>query len=212
MIDAAPLIRHEVMLGRSEQGRPILAWESGDPNAKRRVLVVGCIHGNEPAGIAIANAVTHARAPAGTDLWVVPDLNPDGVAANTRQNARGVDLNRNFPYLWQPLSGTFYSGPRARSERESRIAYNLIRRIRPTTSIWFHQHLNVVDQSGGDVRVERRFARLVGMRSEQLTRSPGSVAGWENHTFPGTTAFIVELPAGPVPAQRIGVFTRAILS
>jgi protein MpaA len=212
MIEPTPIIRHEVVLGRSEQGRPIVAWETGDPKAKRRVLVVGCIHGNEPAGIAIANAVTRARVPARTDVWVIPDLNPDGVAAGTRQNGRGVDLNRNFPYLWQPLSGTYYSGPRALSERESRIAYTLIRRIRPTTSIWFHQHLGVVDESGGDVRVERRFARLVGMRTARLTRYPGSVAGWQNHTFPGTTAFVVELPAGPVPKQRIGVFTRAILS
>jgi protein MpaA len=212
MIEPTPIIRHEVVLGRSEQGRPIVAWETGDPKAKRRVLVVGCIHGNEPAGIAIANAVTRARVPARTDVWVIPDLNPDGVAAGTRQNGRGVDLNRNFPYLWQPLSGTYYSGPRALSERESRIAYTLIRRIRPTTSIWFHQHLGVVDESGGDVRVERRFARLVGMRTARLPRYPGSVAGWQNHTFPGTTAFVVELPAGPVPKQRIGVFTRAILS
>jgi protein MpaA len=212
MIDASPIIRHEVVLGRSEQGRPVVAWETGDPQAKRRVLVVGCIHGNEPAGIAIANAVTHAHVPAGTDAWVVPDLNPDGLAAGTRQNGRGVDLNRNFPFLWQPLRGAFYSGRRALSERESRIASKLIRRIRPTESIWFHQHLDVVDESGGDVRVERRFARLVGMRSERLTRYPGSVAGWENHAFPGTTAFVVELPAGPVPKRRIGVFTRAILS
>jgi protein MpaA len=212
MIDATPLIRHEVVLGRSEQGRPIVAWETGDPNAKRRVLVVGCIHGDEPAGIAIANAVTRARVPAETDVWVVPDLNPDGVAAGIRQNGRGVDLNRNFPSHWQPLSGTFYSGPRPLSERESRIAYKLIRRIRPTTSVWFHQHLGVVDESGGDVRVERRFARLVGMRAERLTRYPGSVTGWQNRTFPDTTAFVVELPAGPVPAARVGVFTRAILS
>lgn len=212
MIDAAPLIRHGVVLGRSEQGRPIIAWETGDPNGKRRVLVVGCIHGNETAGIAIADAVTHARAPAGTDVWVVPDLNPDGVAASTRQNARGVDLNRNFPYRWQPKSGTFSSGRRPLSERESRIAYNLIRRIRPTISIWFHQHLNVVDESGGDVRVERRFARRVGLRTERLTRYPGSVTTWENRALPGTTSFVVELPAGPVPARRLGVFTRAILS
>jgi protein MpaA len=211
MIAAVPLIRHEVVLGRSEQGRPIIAWETGDPNAKRRVLVVGCIHGNEPAGIAIANAVAHAHVPAGVDVWVVPDLNPDGVAADTRQNARGVDLNRNFPYRWRPLSGIFYSGPRALSERESRIAYNLIRRIRPTVSIWFHQHLNVVDESGGNVRVERRFARLVGMRTRRLTRYPGSVTGWENQAFPGTTSFVVELPAGPVAPARLGVFTRAIL-
>jgi protein MpaA len=212
MIDAAAPIRHEVVLGRSEQGRAIVAWETGDPTAKRRVLVVGCIHGNEPAGITIANAVTRAQIPAATDVWVVPDLNPDGVAAGTRQNGRGVDLNRNFPYRWQPLHGIFNSGPRALSERESRIAYSLIRRIRPTTSIWFHQHLGVVDESGGDVRVERRFARLVGMPTERLARYPGSVTGWENHTFPGTTSFVVELPPGPVPAPRIGVFTRAILS
>jgi protein MpaA len=211
MIAAAPLIRHEVVLGRSQQGRPIVAWETGDPNAKRRVLVVGCIHGNEPAGTAIANAVAHARVPAGVDVWVVPDLNPDGVAADTRQNARGVDLNRNFPYRWQPLSGIFYSGARSLSERESRIAYNLIRRIRPTVSIWFHQHLNVVDESGGDVRVEQRFAQAVGMHTARLTRYPGSAVGWENHTFPGTTAFVVELPAGPVPPARVGMFTRAIL-
>jgi protein MpaA len=211
MIAAAPLIRHEIVLGRSQQGRPIVAWETGDPNAKRRVLVVGCIHGNEPAGIAIANAVTHAQVPAGTDVWVVPDLNPDGVAADTRQNARGVDLNRNFPYRWRPLGGIFYSGPHALSERESRIAYTLIRRIRPTVSIWFHQHLGVVDESGGDVRVEQRFAQAVGMHTARLTRYPGSVVGWENHTFPGTTAFVVELPAGPVPPARVGVFTRAIL-
>lgn len=212
MIDAAPPIRHEFVLGRSEQGRPIIAWETGDTNAKRRVLVVGCIHGNEPAGIAIANAVARARAPAGTDVWVVPDLNPDGVAAGTRQNGRGVDLNRNFPYRWQPLRGSSYSGARALSERESRIAYRLISRIHPTTSIWFHQHLGIVDESGGDLRVERHFAQLVGMRTERLTRYPGSVAGWENHAFPGTTAFVVELPAGPVPRRRVGVFTRAILS
>jgi protein MpaA len=212
MIAAAPPVRHEVVLGRSEQGRPIVAWVTGDPDARRRVLVVGCIHGNEPAGIAIANAVSRARVPAGTEVVAVPDLNPDGVAAGTRQNGRGVDLNRNFPYRWQPLRGIFYAGPRALSERESRIAYRLIRRIRPTTSIWFHQHLGVVDESGGDVRVETRFARLVGMPAARLSRYPGSVVGWENHTFPGTTSFVVELPAGAVPASRVGVFTRAILS
>jgi protein MpaA len=211
VIAAAPVIRHEVVLGRSELGRPIVAWESGDPTASRRVLVVGCIHGNEPAGIAVADAVARARAPAGTDVWVVPDLNPDGYAAGTRQNGRGVDLNRNFPYQWTPLGGVFYSGPRALSERETRIAYHLIRRIRPTLSIWFHQHLDVVDESGGDPQVERRFAHAVGMRTERLGRYPGSVVGWENHAFPGTTSFVVELPAGPVPAARIGLFTRAIL-
>src|SRR5437588_11417394 len=189
---AAPASGRTILLGRSWQGRPISTVEVGNPSG-RRVLVVGCIHGNETGGIPIARALERVS-PHDLDLWIVPDLNPDGVAADTRQNARGVDLNRNFPYRWQPLSGVFYSGPHALSERESRIAYRLILRIRPTESIWFHQHLNLVDESGGDVRVERRFARVAGMRTERLTRYPGSVIGCENHTFPRTAAFALRLP------------------
>jgi predicted deacylase len=81
------------------------------------VLVVGCIHGNETAGIAVADALERLS-PNDLDLWVVPDLNPDGVAADTRQNAHHVDLNRNFPWHWRPMSGVYASGPHPRSERE----------------------------------------------------------------------------------------------
>ena len=45
------------------------------------------------------------------------------------------------------------------------------------------------------------------MRAERLTRYPGSVTGWENPRFPGTTSFVVELPRAPCPPQRVGVFT-----
>jgi len=62
------------------------------------------------------------------------------------------------------------------------------------------------------VRVERRFASLVGLPLRRLTRYPGSATGWENHTLPGTTSFVVELPAGRVSLGRIGVFTQAIRS
>ena len=89
----------------------IRAVEVGNP-AGTRVLVVGRIHGNETTGIAIADALEH-RAPSDLDLWIVPHLNPDGVAADTRQNAHGVDLNRNFPWHWRPMSGV-YKHPRRR--------------------------------------------------------------------------------------------------
>ena len=194
----APAARR-VLLGRSVDGRPIVALELGDPRSRVRELVVGCIHGNEPAGIAVADRLAAAKAPVGVDLWVVPDLNPDGVTAATRWNAHHVDLNRNFPYAWRPLSGIFDSGPHPLSEPESRIAARLILRLRPRVSIWFHQHLDVVDESGGDVAVERRFAQRSRLPLARLTRYPGSVAGWENAVLPGSTAFVVELPAGPAP-------------
>jgi murein peptide amidase A len=195
---ADPNGRRSVVIGHSVDGRPVTVVESGDFDSQERVLVVGCIHGNEPAGIAVADQLIEGRPAAEVDLWIVPDLNPDGVAAGTRDNAHAVDLNRNFPWRWQPLGGLFYSGRRPLSEPESRMAYRLIRRVRPEVSIWFHQHLAVVDQSGGNAGVERMYAALVGLPLLRLARYPGSAVGWENHAFPGTTAFVVELPAGPL--------------
>ena len=49
--------------GSSVQGRPIVVIERGDPNAATRILVVGCIHGNEPAGIAVARDLITDPAP-----------------------------------------------------------------------------------------------------------------------------------------------------
>lgn len=199
------------MLGQSVQGRPITAIEYGDPNAARRLVVVGCIHGNEPAGIAIARQLETLAPPPGTDLWVIENLNPDGVAAGIRQNADAVDLNRNFPFDWQPLGvhgDVTWSGPSALSEPESRIAVAFLDKVRPSVTIWYHQHEDLVDLSGGEAAIEQRYAAAVGLKAVQLQRYPGSVTSWENHTFAGTTAFVVELPAGsltPAAAARYAV-------
>jgi protein MpaA len=174
--------------------------EIGNPASAHRVLIVGSIHGNELAGDQIAAALQTAAVPADADVWVVQELNPDGAAAATRQNADGVDLNRNFPFRWQPLGprgSVDYSGTRALSEPESTAAASLITRIHPTLAIWFHQHLAVVDDSEGPIKAARRFSALVGLPLARLTDYPGSVTGWENSMF-GPTAFVVELPTGPL--------------
>src|SRR5258708_1495277 len=205
----AAVTRH--LIGHSRHGRAIYAYEPGSPTGEK-VLVVGCIDGNEPAGIAIAQQLLILPPPAGVDLWIVPDLNPDGVAAGTLGNAAGVDLNRNFPWGWQPLTGAFASGPHALSEPESRAAHTLILRLRPRLSIWFHQHLAVVDDSQGSVALEQRFARLVGLPFAPLTDYPGSVANWENHTLTGSTAFVLELRAGSLSAAQARRYASAILA
>ena len=64
-----------LVLGRSQEGRPIVAVRAGDPSGWR-VLVVGCIHGSECAGVAVARALERVRAR--VDLWIIRDLNPDG--------------------------------------------------------------------------------------------------------------------------------------
>jgi protein MpaA len=150
--------------------------------------------------------------PDGVDLWIVPVLNPDGRAAGTRGNAHGVDLNRNFPWRWRRMRGFYESGPHPLSEPEARIAYRLILRLRPHVSIWFHQHLDLVWASGGDRRIERRFARLSGLRYHPLPPLAGSTISWQNHALPGTTAFAAELPAGELSSSAAARYARAVIA
>ena len=201
------------LLGRSVRGEPLHVLERGDPDSPLKILVVGCIHGNEPAGIAVAEQLEALPLPKELDLVVVESANPDGVRAGTRTNANGVDLNRNFPWRWAKRGARgdlTYSGPRVLSEPESRSLATLIRRVRPQITIWFHQHLGIVDDSGGSTAVERRFATLVGLPLRRLQRYRGSVASWQNHVFPGTTSFVVELPAGSLTERETRNYADAV--
>ena len=198
------------LVGHSVQGRRIDAYELGDPAAARKVLVVGCLHGNECAGIAVVNRLRRLGPLEGVDLWLVPDANPDGHRAGTRGNAHGVDLNRNFPYRWQRFGGVFYSGKRPASEPETRALMRLIRRLRPAVTIWFHQHLNMVVLTRGNLGLQRRFARLAGLRTGYIPGLTGTATGWSNATFPGTTAFVVELPAGRLSPAVTSRLVRAV--
>jgi hypothetical protein len=202
--------------GRSVLGRPIVAVRRGAADAPVRVLVVGTIHGNEPAGHAVVRALRTAPVPAGVAVWTVRSANPDGVARGTRQNARGVDLNRSFPYRWRAAGrpfDTFYPGGRAGSEPETRAVMGLVRRLRPAITIWYHQALRAVDVPPGvDPALPREYARLVGLPARRLPRYRGTATSWQNHVFPGATAFVVELPAGPLSAAAARRHARAVLA
>jgi protein MpaA len=86
----------------------------------------------------------------------------------------------------------------------------VIERIRPQITIWFHQPLGVVDESGGSLTLERSFASLVGLPLRRLPRYPGGATDWQNHRFPGTTAFVVELPPGMLGLQAERRYARAV--
>ena len=200
-------------IGHSVDGRAIRPVVLGDPAAAHRVLVVGCIHGTETAGIAIATRLIAAGAPSGTEIAVVPAVNPDGCARGTRGNAHGVDLNRNFPSNWAAIGhhGDLQdSGPHALSEPESRYSVALIERLRPQITIWFHQPQGVVRAWGQSVATARRFAALAHYPYRSIEWPYGTASNWQNHKFPGTASFVVELPPGPVPAARIAIWVHAV--
>jgi protein MpaA len=184
------------VIGRSVQGRPIVSVRLGSTDPEVRMLVVGDIHGDERAGMRIARLLIALSAPWEAEIVVVPTINPDGVAARTRGNAHGVDLNRNFPFDWRPLTGGEYSGPRPLSEPESRAAHRFILRTKPDVTIWFHQPFGLIDRPPGNPFVARRFAQLIDLPLVDLpARYPGSASRWQNNRLPRTTAFVAELPA-----------------
>lgn len=200
-------------VGHSVDGRAIRPVVLGSAAPAHTVLVVGCIHGSEPAGLAITRRLVAAGARAGTEIVVVPALNPDGCARGTRGNAHGVDLNRNFPSNWARIGrrgALQWSGPRPLSEPESRYAVALISELRPAITIWFHQPQGVVRAWGPSVATARRFAALAEYPYRSIEWPYGTASNWQNHRFPGTASFVVELPPGAVPAARVARWVHAI--
>jgi hypothetical protein len=163
--------------------------------------------------MAIVTALEHAHTRAA--LWLIPDLNPDGYAHDTRQNAQGVDLNANWSSGWRPGGHPwdfYYGGPHPFSERETRIARKLILRIRPRVTIWYHQHMNLVWAWGPSTTAGRRYARISGMRFYHHPWLPGTAANWQNHHDPAAASFTVELPAGSLSPAQIARQVKAVLA
>jgi len=191
LIVAGLLAAPPQQLGRSYDGRPIQAMHVAGEGP--RVLVIGCIHGDECEGIEVTRLLARSRPRA--DLWLVDQLNPDGFARRSRANARGVDLNRDF------LAAT---------QRETRIARKLILRLRPDVTIWFHQPQSVVRAWGPSRTIARRYARLAGVPYRSLVWPPGSASRWQNGL--GQISFVVELPPGELPDAVARRHADAVLS
>ena len=198
------VVEHRV-IGRSVQGRPLHAWRLGEPG-RRRVVLLSTMHGNEPHTRQILTSLRDGRPIRGIDLWVVPVVNPDGLARHSRRNAHGVDLNRNFPHDWADLDGNYESGPRPASEPETRAVMAFLRDVRPRRVLSFHQPLDGVDTDTKDARFARRLARALRLPTTTLDCGGlchGTMTSWYNARFPGA-ALTIEYGARP-PRHRMAV-------
>jgi protein MpaA len=190
------------ILGESVRGRDIVAWHLGEPG-RPKVLLVATMHGDEAAPRQILQTLRDGLSINGVDLWVLPTYNPDGLAAGTRKNARGVDLNRNFPYHWADLDGNYESGTKAGSEPETRAMMRFLRKIRPDWIVSFHQPLHGVDTDTKRPAFSRRVARHLHLPTKSFDCGGvchGTMTGWYNDNF-GGTALTVEYGAHPGPRQ-----------
>ncbi len=192
--------------GVSFQGRPLFQRDVVSPNAHLKVLVIGGIHGDELSSTALVlHWIQHAvQTPSNVHWRFVPLVNPDGMLLNkpTRMNARGVDLNRNFPTPhWDKEAPTYWKsrtksdprrfpGPQPLSEPESRWIHDEMERWKPNLIVSVHAPYGVLDFDGPTSPPER----LGRLYLDQVGIFPGSLGnfGGVHKRVPVVT---IELPS-----------------
>lgn len=122
-------------IGRSNADIPIVAEEHG--RGPVRVYLIGLIHGDEPEGFSALHAVRPLlQNQAGVRVRLVPDMNPDGRHAASRGNARGIDLNRNWPA--SNFAPHARRGPAPLSEPETRAVHDDLLAFGPDLLVVLH--------------------------------------------------------------------------
>ena len=175
--------------GTSHLGLTLEVWR---PQSQCTLLIFAAIHGEEPeTTYALSRALRQLAEPS-EHCAVVLAANPDGLVRGTRGNARGVDLNRNFPSRdWQPNAVTHRStledpsdillspGESAASEPETRALMTLIGDLAPEAVVALHAPLACIDDANASP-LGQRLAQRTGM---PLVRdvgypTPGSFGSW----------------------------------
>jgi len=183
--------------------------------ANNRILVMGGIHGDEYSSVSIMfRWMELLSAQQNTDFhWrFLPLTNPDGLLARnaTRQNANGVDLNRNFPSAdwnataiaaWKRTTGSNprrYPGPDAASEPETQWILRQMEEFDPLVIVSVHAPHDLLDFDG-HVEAPRRIGML---QLQQLGVYPGSLGNYGGLDR-GIPVITLELPsAGIMPDSR----------
>ncbi len=197
--------------GTSREGRPIEYAVFGEGPVT--VLLLAGIHGNEEAGTPLLEELAARFAAYGVGLpWmrgkrvvVLPALNPDGLAANRRYNADGIDLNRNFPA--RNFADSRRRGDEPLSEPESRALHDLVLELRPHHVLTFHMPVGVIDYDGPAGELAQRVSETCGLPVKQLGSRPGSLGSWLGVDLAIPT-LTVELPASAHGITRAEAWER----
>jgi protein MpaA len=205
----------EEEIGRSRRGTPIRAFLP----ARTETLLVAGVHGEEPETVWLARRLLERVAGDEATMAIVACANPDGTADSIRQNAAGVDLNRNFPAAtWQGDPTFTYppgidpelrhaphrtnrSSPGAHpgSEPEAQALMALVERLRPPLVIDVHAPLELILARGAEA-VAAALGRSADLpvQDELDGPCPGAFDDWLGDR--GIPALVYEVEPAGLPA------------
>jgi protein MpaA len=185
------VIRHaSSVYGTSAEGIPLTVYlpDSG----KIELIILAAIHGDEPETTVAVSEALRCLPTGALHAAVILCGNPDGIVRGTRGNARGVDLNRNFPTSNWSRDPVFYKsrandardialspGAEPMSEPESRALVALIDRLQPRAVVSLHSALACIDDSGAS-HLGRQLADRCALPflTEIGYPTPGSMGTW----------------------------------
>lgn len=151
-----------------------------NPEKSKTILIIGVFHGDEPEGEVLINRLMAELAiaashPADTPrnnscvennkVLFIPCLCPDGKELNTRTNANGVDLNRNFPTKNRKLpkkKDSYYPGKFPASEPETKFLIEILEEYKPSRILTIHAPYKVVNYDGPAKELAEEMSKLNG--------------------------------------------------
>lgn len=212
---AAAFLGQYHIVGTLVRNRPIMSHVFGQgPNV---ILIVAAIHGNEPAGtILVRQLANHLKENPKLlneyTIVLLPTANPDGMADNTRHNAHGVDLNRNFATANRINSSTF--GLTALSEPEARAIWQLINHYSPDRIVSIHQPLACIDYDGPAKPLADRMAQYCNLPIKKLGAKQGSLGSYAGLTLgiPIVTLELRNIDSQLSPEQLWQIYGKALLA
>jgi len=136
--------------------------------AQNNVLIIGVFHGDEPQGKYLIEKYLSTKNHNG--LLFIPCLNPDGMQNNTRTNANGVDLNRNFPTEnWGEDTSAagdnphdYYAGKSPASEIETQFVIDIIEKYQPKMILTLHAPYKIVNYDGPAQEIAQKISDIIG--------------------------------------------------
>lgn len=142
--------------------------EQKSPHLQKTILIIGVVHGDEPQGkFLIENYITSLRggkypcplskpfaslqakrSNLKNRLLFIPCINPDGFALKTRENANGIDLNRNFSSITP--------------EAETKFVIEILKEFSPDVILTLHAPYKIVNYDGPAEEIAEEISKLIG--------------------------------------------------
>lgn len=150
---------------------------------QKTILIIGVFHGEEPQGEYLINEFLKTDLSSVKNrLLIIPCLNPDGKAKNQRQNANGIDLNRNFPTKnWCIINKIdYFGGNKPASEIETQFMIDVLNNYKIDAILSIHAPFKIVNYDGNAKDLAQKISEITSypVQADIGYPTPGSFGNY----------------------------------